>query len=50
MDDWVSAAAGPGIDEALVRRLVTDSYGLVVGKLPKSARPAATSSDAGHGS
>jgi predicted DNA-binding protein (MmcQ/YjbR family) len=46
---WVSAAAGPGIDEALVRRLVTDSYGLVVSRLPKSAHPGATSSDAGQG-
>jgi predicted DNA-binding protein (MmcQ/YjbR family) len=32
---WVSAAAGPGIDEALVRRLVRDSHGLVVGTTPR---------------
>ena len=38
---WVSASAGPGIDASLVTELVTNSYGLVVEKLPKSARPTA---------
>jgi predicted DNA-binding protein (MmcQ/YjbR family) len=42
---WVSVAAGPGIDDILIRGLVSDSYGLVVGKLPKSARPTTTPSD-----
>ena len=37
---WVSAAAGPGIDESLIHRLVTGSYDLIVAKLPKAARPA----------
>jgi predicted DNA-binding protein (MmcQ/YjbR family) len=36
---WVTAAAGPGIDERLVRGLVSGSYGLVVDRLPRSARP-----------
>lgn len=44
---WVSAAAGPGIDKALVRELVTDSYRLVVDKLPNSARPAGVPKGAG---
>ena len=38
---WVPASAGPGIDASLVTELVTNSYGLVVEKLPKSARPTA---------
>ncbi|KAB8188491.1 MmcQ/YjbR family DNA-binding protein [Nonomuraea phyllanthi] len=45
---WVSAAAGPGIDDTLIRGLVTDSYGLVVDKLPKTARPTTTPSDTGR--
>ncbi|EHF01719.1 hypothetical protein HMPREF1008_01343 [Olsenella sp. oral taxon 809 str. F0356] len=36
---WVSLRAGEDLDEALVRRLVTDSYLLVVSKLPKRLRP-----------
>lgn len=49
---WVSAAAGPGIDETLVRGLVNDSYDLVVNRLPQSARPgaASTSSESGRAS
>jgi predicted DNA-binding protein (MmcQ/YjbR family) len=43
---WVSVAAGPGIEEALVRGLVTDSYGLVVARIPKSARPSGGDSTA----
>ncbi|WP_022883721.1 MmcQ/YjbR family DNA-binding protein [Glaciibacter superstes] len=37
---WITAASGPNLDEDLVKKLVTDSYQLVVAKLPKSARPA----------
>ncbi len=36
---WVSLRAGEDLDEALVRRLVADSYLLVVSKLPKRLRP-----------
>lgn len=36
---WVSAAAGPGLDDALVRALVNDSYRRVVAQLPSAARP-----------
>ena len=45
---WVSAAAGPGIDEPLIRRLVNDSYGLVVAGLPASARPETASRPSGR--
>ena len=45
---WVSAAAGPGIDESLIHRLVTGSYDLIVAKLPKAARPAGAAT--GHAS
>lgn len=45
---WISAAAGPGIDDTLIRGLVTDSYGLVVDKLPKTARPTTRPSDTGR--
>jgi predicted DNA-binding protein (MmcQ/YjbR family) len=31
---WITAAAGPGLDEDLVKELVADSYRLVVDKLP----------------
>lgn len=37
---WITAAGGPGLDESLVKDLVTDSYHLVVDKLPQSKRPA----------
>jgi predicted DNA-binding protein (MmcQ/YjbR family) len=37
---WITAAGGPGLDEHLVRELVTDSYQLIVAKLPQSQRPA----------
>lgn len=46
---WVSAGAGPGIDETLVRGLVNDSYGLVVNKLPQSTRPGSASTASGSG-
>ncbi|MEV0428131.1 MmcQ/YjbR family DNA-binding protein [Micromonospora sp. NPDC050495] len=36
---WIAAAGGSSLDENLVRELVTDSYRLVVDKLPKSRRP-----------
>jgi predicted DNA-binding protein (MmcQ/YjbR family) len=36
---WITAAGGPGLERDLVRALVTDSYQLVVEKLPGSARP-----------
>jgi predicted DNA-binding protein (MmcQ/YjbR family) len=44
---WVSAAAGPGIDQNLVRGLVNDSYDLVVDKLPKSVRLAVAATSSG---
>lgn len=44
---WISAAAGPEIDEALVRELVTGSYRLVVNRVPNSARPAGVPKGAG---
>jgi predicted DNA-binding protein (MmcQ/YjbR family) len=36
---WITAASGPGLDKSLVKELVSDSYQLVIDKLPKSARP-----------
>lgn len=36
---WITAAGGPGLERDLVKALVTDSYQLVVEKLPRSARP-----------
>lgn len=36
---WITAAGGPGLDDSLVKDLVTDSYELVVDKLPQSKRP-----------
>jgi predicted DNA-binding protein (MmcQ/YjbR family) len=36
---WITAEGGGVIDEELVRQLVIDSYRLVVGGLPKAARP-----------
>lgn len=36
---WISLTPGPSLDEELVRELVTESYLLVVGKLPRSQRP-----------
>lgn len=36
---WITAVGGPGLDESLVKQLVTDSYELVVDKLPRSRRP-----------
>ena len=47
---WVSAAAGPGIDDTLVRDLVTDSYRLVVDKLPKALRETVAAGGAGPAS
>jgi predicted DNA-binding protein (MmcQ/YjbR family) len=38
-DHWITAAAGPGLDASVLKDLVTDSYRLVVDKLPKSTRP-----------
>ncbi|GLH98662.1 MmcQ/YjbR family DNA-binding protein [Phytohabitans aurantiacus] len=35
---WITVDAGEGIDEELVRELVTDSYRLVVARLPKADR------------
>ncbi|MDX6590814.1 MAG: hypothetical protein QOJ13_10 [Gaiellales bacterium] len=36
---WITLAAGDSIDQNLVEELVTDSYRLVVGNLPKPRRP-----------
>lgn len=36
---WVSLRAGDDLDDALVGRLVTESYLLVVSKLPRRLRP-----------
>ena len=36
---WITAAGGPNLNEDLVKKLVTDSYNLVIAKLPKSSRP-----------
>lgn len=47
---WVSAAAGPAIHDALVRRLVSDSYDLVVAKLPPSLRSTVPAHNAGAAS
>jgi predicted DNA-binding protein (MmcQ/YjbR family) len=35
---WITVEAGEGIHEELVRELVTDSYRLVVARLPKADR------------
>lgn len=36
---WITVEGGGTIDEKLVKELVTDSYRLVVGGLPKSEQP-----------
>lgn len=36
---WITVAGGPGVDEGLVRELVSDSYDLIVAELPQSQRP-----------
>jgi predicted DNA-binding protein (MmcQ/YjbR family) len=36
---WITVDGGGTVNEKLVKELVTDSYRLVVGGLPKSARP-----------
>lgn len=36
---WVSLTPGPSLNEDLVRELVTESYLLVVEKLPRAQRP-----------
>lgn len=36
---WISLTPGPSLDEELVRELVTESYLLVVEKLPRAQRP-----------
>ena len=36
---WITAEGGTSIDEKLVEELVSNSYRLVAGRLPKSARP-----------
>lgn len=36
---WISVEPGPGVDAALVTDLITDSYLLVVEKLPRRDRP-----------
>jgi predicted DNA-binding protein (MmcQ/YjbR family) len=38
-DHWITAEAGPGLDAKVVTDLVTESYRLVVDKLPRSRRP-----------
>lgn len=47
---WVSAAAGPGIDETMIRGLVSDSYGLVVDKTSVRPMSATASSESGRAS
>ena len=37
---WITLESGEGVDKELVRELVTDSYRLVVARLPKAERPA----------
>ncbi len=36
---WITLAPGDSLDEKLVQELVTESYRLAVGNLPKSRRP-----------
>ncbi|MET7518623.1 MmcQ/YjbR family DNA-binding protein [Streptomyces sp. NPDC005480] len=36
---WITLEGGEGVDKELVRELVTDSYRLVVARLPKAERP-----------
>ena len=36
---WISLSPGPSLDVELVRELVTESYLLVVEKLPRAQRP-----------
>lgn len=36
---WISLHAGPDVDEQLVRDLVTESYLLVLERLPRAQRP-----------
>ncbi|WP_424876098.1 MmcQ/YjbR family DNA-binding protein [Streptomyces sp. SLBN-8D4] len=36
---WITLEGGEAIDEELVQELVTESYRLVVGQLPKSQQP-----------
>jgi predicted DNA-binding protein (MmcQ/YjbR family) len=36
---WITLESGNTFDEKLVRELVTESYRLVVGRLPKSRQP-----------
>ena len=36
---WITLEGGTGVDEELVRELVTDSYLLVVSHLPKAEQP-----------
>ncbi|MDX3235302.1 MmcQ/YjbR family DNA-binding protein [Streptomyces sp. ME03-5709C] len=36
---WITVEGGGSVDDKLVKELVTDSYRLVVGGLPKSRRP-----------
>lgn len=36
---WISLTPGPSLNEDLVRELVTESYLLVVEKLPRAQRP-----------
>ncbi|MEU6228981.1 MmcQ/YjbR family DNA-binding protein [Streptomyces sp. NPDC047042] len=36
---WITLEGGDAIDEGLVKELVTESYRLVVGHLPKSEQP-----------
>ncbi|MCX5328888.1 MULTISPECIES: hypothetical protein [unclassified Streptomyces] len=37
--EWITLEGGNTLDEKVVRELVTDSYRLVVGRLPKSRQP-----------
>jgi predicted DNA-binding protein (MmcQ/YjbR family) len=38
---WITLEGGDGIDKKLIKELVTESYRLVVARLPKSQQPVA---------
>ncbi|MER5633219.1 MmcQ/YjbR family DNA-binding protein [Streptomyces nitrosporeus] len=44
---WITLEDGDGVDESLVRELVTESYRLVVAHLPKAEQPVDPHSYAG---
>lgn len=44
---WIALTPGESLDADLVREIITDSYRLVVAKLPRSQRPVGTPGRAG---